>query len=210
MQITNSYMRIVQKGAVMAIVDIILDRALVVKEIKILHSRTSGPLRLVFPSFRQANGSFADLVSPIDHEARRYFTEELVGQYETICAEQGLDVIPSYRNEEHRYEPNRNEAPPPFPTEASQTDDDAEVVPSAPDVAEEVPQIVCAGCPYHGRTGENLVLKMEDGTERFFKGVKACTHYCMGTKSGRRIIVNDKDWHEGIRPYWCPRQTIGQ
>ncbi|MDE7122712.1 MAG: septation regulator SpoVG [Oscillospiraceae bacterium] len=81
MQITDIKIRkIMTEGRLRAVVSVTIDQMLAVHEIKIVQGETR--LFVAMPSRRDDNGTFRDIVHPIQAEARKLLEDSILEAYE--------------------------------------------------------------------------------------------------------------------------------
>ena len=71
--------------AVKAVVSIVIDGKLAIHELKIVEGHER--LFVAMPSRRTANGSFRDVVHPLDSDTRTKIEQMILAEYERFCAE---------------------------------------------------------------------------------------------------------------------------
>lgn len=67
-------------GRVRAVADIVIDDVLLIKDIKIVQSKTGG-LFLSFPKKRSQSGKFVDIVQPVDKDLLESIRRAIIDKY---------------------------------------------------------------------------------------------------------------------------------
>ena len=86
MEITHVRVFPVNKGDLKAYAIIIVDRSLVIRDVKVI----CGPKGYYFvgmPSRKQAKGGFFEIVSPVTARARKLLQERVLDEYERVTGE---------------------------------------------------------------------------------------------------------------------------
>jgi len=88
MEITEARVNLNKGGKVKAFAQIVIDDCFLIGDVRIMEGK-EGTVFVSMPSRRLRNGSFRDIVHPLNTETRRLVDEAILGEYERVLAERG-------------------------------------------------------------------------------------------------------------------------
>lgn len=74
-----------------AFVSIKIDDALIIRDMKIING--SGGLFVAMPAKRMKDGTYWDLVHPLDKATREMLEEKILDEYKRVCKEGEVDTV---------------------------------------------------------------------------------------------------------------------
>ncbi len=68
-------------GRLVGLARVIIDRAFVINDIRIIQGNEERGMFIAFPSRKQSNGEFKDECHPIDKNVRKMFEEDIISEF---------------------------------------------------------------------------------------------------------------------------------
>jgi len=90
MEITEVRVNPNRGGKVKAFAQIVIDDCFLIGDIRVMEGK-EGTVYVTMPSRRLRNGSFRDIVHPLNTETRRRVDEAILKEYERVVAERGSE-----------------------------------------------------------------------------------------------------------------------
>jgi stage V sporulation protein G len=91
MEITEVRINLNKGGRVKAFAQIVIDDCFLIGDVRVMEGK-EGTMIVTMPSRRLRNGSFRDIVHPLNTETRRRVDEVILSEYERVVAERGGDA----------------------------------------------------------------------------------------------------------------------
>lgn len=88
MEISEVRINLSKGGKIKAFAQVVLDGTVLVGDIRVLEGK-EGTVYVTMPARRLRNGSFRDIVHPLNTDARKWLEEAILGEYHRTLAERG-------------------------------------------------------------------------------------------------------------------------
>lgn len=99
MEITEVRINLNKGGKVKAFAQIVIDDCFLIGDVRIMEGK-EGTVFVTMPSRRLRNGSFRDIVHPLDTATRRRVDEAVMAEYQRVLSERGEDGDNGSRTQE--------------------------------------------------------------------------------------------------------------